>query len=200
MNRHTPSTLSPAFAVRPATGEEHCGDQAVLEPEGRPAVLAVVDGLGHGRHAQTAARTAVDAIRARPSSDPCEVLRHCHRALRTTRGAAISLVVVHGDELEWLAVGNVRGVVRHAATAETRRLVTRGGIVGSRLPPLRATGLTLEPGDTVAMYTDGVDDQAGGDIDDDTAPSELAAALLDRHGHGTDDALVLVARYGWEPS
>jgi phosphoserine phosphatase RsbX len=138
----------------------------------------------------------VEAIRTRSSDDPEEVLRRCHQQLRATRGAAISLVVIDGAELRWLAVGNVRGAVRRAATAQTRRLVTRGGIVGSRLPPLRTTGVALEPGDTLAIYTDGVDERAGADLDDELEPAELATALLDRHGHGSDDALVLVARYG----
>jgi phosphoserine phosphatase RsbX len=198
--RRPPPTITSAVAVRPAPGEQHCGDQAVVEPTASPALLAVVDGLGHGPHAQTAATAAVDVIRSRSSNDPGEVVRSCHRALRTTRGAAISLMVIDGAELEWLAVGNVHGVVRRAATAQTRRLVTRGGIVGSRLPPLRATGLTLEPGDTVAIYTDGVDDRAGADLGGGLDPAELAADLLERHGHGTDDALVLVARYGRGPS
>jgi hypothetical protein len=63
------------------------------------------------------------------------------------------------------------------------------------LPVLRASVLPIEPGDTLVFATDGVrpewpDELRVGE------PRHMADRLLARYGVPTDDALVLVVRYG----
>lgn len=189
------SPISHGVAVRAATGERHCGDAAVVEATGSRAVVAVIDGLGHGVQAETAAQAAVDTIRDHAAEDPVAVLRRCHDHLRTTRGAAVSLAVVDHERAEWVAVGNVQGVIHHAATGRATRLVTRAGIVGSRLPLLRQTHVPVGPGDLLVMFTDGLKDAAARAKPAGGEPSMLAERLLHDHASGRDDALALVARW-----
>jgi negative regulator of sigma-B (phosphoserine phosphatase) len=74
-------------------------------------------------------------------------------------------------------------------------LVTRGGIVGSALPPLRAEVLPIAFGDTLIFATDGIRGGFTEGLASDATPQQLADDILARCGKGTDDALVLVARY-----
>jgi negative regulator of sigma-B (phosphoserine phosphatase) len=74
-------------------------------------------------------------------------------------------------------------------------LLVRGGLVGHQLPTIEAAQLIVSRGDTLIFATDGV----RGDFADAawTRGSSQAAAnrILAAHATGTDDALVLVARY-----
>ncbi len=104
--------------------------------------------------------------------------------------------------LTWLGVGNVEGVVLYAARparpARPARssLVTRGGIIGgAALPELRTDVVPVAPGDLLIFATDGIRGGFAEGLPSDATPQQLADQILARYGKGTDDALVLVARY-----
>src|SRR5256885_10652057 len=102
--------------------------------------------------------------------------------------------------LTWLGVGNVEGLLVYgdgAARSGVRRasLAPRGGIVGSELPRLHPVVLPIAPGDTLFFATDGIREGFAEGLSPEAAPQQLADQILARHGKGTDDALVLVARY-----
>ena len=71
----------------------------------------------------------------------------------------------------------------------------RSGIVGHRLPPLRATTHRLRQGDLLIFATDGVREGFERGIPLDTRPQETADRILAQYGKADDDALVLVARW-----
>src|SRR4051794_41774955 len=99
-----------SVAGRPIAGEERSGDEALVLAAGREALIAAVDGVGHGRAAAQAASVAVDALRAGPCDDVVALAERCHAALRTTRGAAGGLAVIHADgAATWLGGGNIAG-------------------------------------------------------------------------------------------
>src|SRR3984957_20234726 len=50
--------------------ETLCGDQWWAESDGNKCRLAMVDGLGHGIHANSAARHAIDSFRLTPQATP----------------------------------------------------------------------------------------------------------------------------------
>jgi len=103
--------------------------------------------------------------------------------------------------MTWLSVGNVEGVLLYTdQTARPARparatLLTRGGIVGSELPQLRAEVVPIAAGDILIFATDGIREGFAEDLPTDPGPQQLADQILARYGKGTDDALVLVARY-----
>lgn len=192
--------VSWAVAELPIKGETVSGDAAVVETWSDGALVAAIDALGHGPEAESAARMACDILRSRPSDPPASLTEQCHQALRRTRGVALTLASLSTrlNVLTWLGIGNVEAVLFRADPgAKTPRdsALLRGGIVGGQLPTLRPATLTLGPGDTLVMATDGISSRFATRSYDPMAPQELADQILSEYGKGTDDALVLVARY-----
>jgi len=91
----------------------------------------------------------------------------------------------------------VEGLLRRAGTnVSDETLLLRGGIVGIQLPPLFASIIPVMPGDTLIFVTDGITPGFAEKLNLRDSPQELADCILTQHGKGTDDALVLIARYG----
>src|SRR2546421_418276 len=183
-------------------GQTQSGDLHLVKSVPTGVLLAVVDGLGHGADAATAARTAVATLDEHASESVLALLQRCHWALKGTRGVVMSLAFADRQQhaLTWVGVGNVECMLFHAAGALSSRparasLVTRGGIVGSELPQVRAQVLPLAAGDLLIFATDGIRDAFSDGLQLETPPQQLAELILSQHGKGTDDALVLVARY-----
>jgi len=196
----TPARLGPVdvdAAARPFAGEVECGDQfcAVAKPGG--VLVAVVDGLGHGPEAAEAARLACATLENAPDGQPpAALVERCHVALRRTRGAALCAALFPSAEacVDWIAVGNVEGMVLRGSAARREAVLQRPGIVGHTLPRLQSTRLPVAPGDTLVLATDGVERGIAGRID----TTVDADRLLERFATGTDDALILLARYTGE--
>jgi len=181
-------------------GQQESGDLHLVKPLAGGALVAVVDGLGHGEDAAFAAKTAVRTLERYGHEPPLSVLQRCHEALIGTRGVVLSLASFDSARatMTWLGVGNVEGVLQHADWSERSArvaLVTRGGIVGGDLPGIQAAVVPVAPGDTLVFATDGVRHEFTGEISMSEPPQRLADTILARFGKGTDDALVLVARY-----
>jgi len=183
-------------------GETQSGDLHLVKPLAGGVLIAVVDGLGHGAEAATAARTAVTTLDEHASESVLALLERCHWALKGSRGVVMSLAFAdrRQNALTWAGVGNVECMLFHATPATpanpTRAsLVTRGGIVGSELPQIRAQVVPLAAGDVVIFATDGIREGFSDGLQFEAPPQQLAEHILSQHGKGTDDALVLVARY-----
>jgi serine phosphatase RsbU (regulator of sigma subunit) len=183
-------------------GERESGDLHLVRPVESGVLVAVVDGLGHGEEAAAAARLAVGTLDRFAEEPLQEVVRHCHEALIGTRGVVMSLAMFDpaGDTMAWLGIGNVEGLVIHVDWPERSgrtSLVTRGGIVGSRGNPsvIRPWVIPVQPGDVLVFATDGVRSGFSAVVSSKETPQKSADMILARYGKGTDDALVLVARY-----
>lgn len=190
-----------AVAGRPAEGEQLSGDMHVAQATAAGALLAVIDGLGHGPEAAQAAAAAVEVLRAQPELPVDALLQDCHRALRRTRGAAITVVSVDASarRLDWIGVGNVEGKLLRVPGQDRepdQSLLLRAGVVGYRLPPLRVASMPLQAGDLLILASDGLDVAFGEGVDHEGGLQEIADNLLERHRKPIDDALVLVARLG----
>jgi len=180
-------------------GEVRSGDLHVVKEFAGGALIAVVDGLGHGEEAAEAAGMAVTTLEVH-AEEPVEALvRRCNEVLRGTRGVAMSLVSLNaaGQTMSCVGVGNVECVLirgrGHAAWAR-ESVMLRGGVVGYSLPPLRASFFPYSRGDTLIFATDGVRSGFVADLSWSERPQEAADRILTQFGRGTDDALVLVAR------
>jgi phosphoserine phosphatase RsbX len=195
-----------AAASQPMPGETESGDRAIaVDHDGDLALLGVIDGLGHGAAAATAAERAAEML-SRAPADPLDVLiGSCHRELASTRGAAITLAQIdlHADLLRWMGVGNVRAtlVARESNGMETRssaRLL--GGIVGYQLPDLpQPESIPIRPGHLLVVASDGIADDHVASVDFTASAAATAERILDQYGKFTDDALVLVARHRGVP-
>jgi negative regulator of sigma-B (phosphoserine phosphatase) len=198
----TAAVIEWGVATQALPGEAQSGDLHLVKQVGTSVLVAVVDGLGHGAEAAAAARAAVAALERHATESPVPLIARCHRALQGTRGVVMSVAVLGRPDrsMTWLGVGNVEGLLLYgdgAARSGSARatLVTRGGIVGSELPRLHPVVLPIASGDTLVFATDGIREGFADGLSPEASPQQLADQILARHGKGTDDALVLVARY-----
>src|SRR5947199_59747 len=123
-----------------------------------------------------------------------------HEGLRHTRGVVMSLASFHAGEptMAWCGVGSVAGVLQRVGpfgSPASDTLLLRSGVVGSHLPPLRASTYAVNPGDTLILATDGIRPGLAEELLPLVPPQPAADRILSRYARGTDDALVLVARY-----
>jgi serine phosphatase RsbU (regulator of sigma subunit) len=182
------------------------GDLHVVRAFPGGVLVAVIDALGHGREAAQAAQLAAGTLEQQAHEPPQTLLQRCNRVLVGTRGAVMSLASINWAEnlMTWIGVGDVAGMLVAADHAPGRRetvLLTRGGIVG-RGEPLAARPwiIPLAGGDTLIFATDGVQDEFAPAAVTQHPPQQMADQILNRYRKGTDDALVLVARYPSEGS
>jgi negative regulator of sigma-B (phosphoserine phosphatase) len=190
--------LECGVAKHTLAGETESGDGHLVEVTSDTALLAVVDGLGHGPEAAVAARTAVATL-AEYAREPLVALtQRCHEALRRTRGVVMSLAALNESEqaMTWLGVGDVDGVLlRPGPSVRRESLLTRGGVVGYQLPTLRAAMLPIQRGDVLILATDGIRSGYSEELNLHDTSQQIADHILAKWCRGTDDALVLVARY-----
>jgi len=128
------------------------------------------------------------------------LLKRCNEQVRNTRGVVMSLALINVREetLTWLGVGNVEGVLLRAdagAKPSRESILLRGGLLGYQLPPLHASVVTLSRGDTLIFATDGIHTGFAEGVNIKEPAQQIAEKICKRHHKGTDDALVLVARY-----
>jgi anti-sigma regulatory factor (Ser/Thr protein kinase) len=190
----------PAAGIsRPLSGEDVCGDAYAVRHDGSRTSLMVCDGSGHGPLAAAAAREAVRAFTdsTEPVSPPEVALRRIHRALAGSRGGAVAIAELDPDahRLRFIGIGNIAGAVISAGVK--RGLVSIGGIVGYRQPPLRPFEHPLQADSVVILHSDGVSPRwHAGDLDQlaSETPLVIAALLLRDAGIRRDDACVLVGK------
>ncbi len=172
----------------------------MVEPVHGGALIAVIDGLGHGVEAARAASIARGTV-VKCAGEPIEiVLEHCHRALRGTRGAVMTLVHIneHQEKLTWMGVGNVEGRIWPAVAGHTlvrQAPPLRGGVVGYALPKFRSTTLPVTRGDLIILSTDGISCSFHDEFMLSGPVQQIADNIIEKHWMGRDDALILVARY-----
>jgi negative regulator of sigma-B (phosphoserine phosphatase) len=195
-----PAALERGEAGQPLDGEDRSGDLAVFAAYDGGALVAVIDGLGHGAAAADASEAAAEQLRANAGEPPATLLRRCHEALRSTRGvvATVAWFELPGGALTWTGIGNVEGRLVRAARARGDTLDSPtlfGGVLGWSLPAVRLVRTTLEPGDCVVMATDGVAADFGSSLLPGVPAPEQARRVLASHARGSDDALVVAVRF-----
>ncbi len=193
------SFIECSVAARALSGQNDIGDlHAVADFDGG-AMVAVIDGLGHGSEAATAARIANSVLEKNAQESVITLVQLCHEKLKPTRGVVMSVASFNANDstVTWLGVGNVEGVLLHRdpyGTLTQEVLPLRGGVVGDQLPTLIASIVPVVKGDTLVFTTDGIRPGFAERLRADTVQA-TAEAILARFARGTDDALVLVARY-----
>jgi serine phosphatase RsbU (regulator of sigma subunit) len=187
-------------AISKLPGHTECGDQFVVKAFDEGVLIGVVDGLGHGSEAAIAAKAAVLTLGNHARESVISLINLCHKELRKTRGAVMSLVSLNtgNNTLTWIAVGNVSAVLRRidTQTIPMREYVLMGrGVVGDRLPVLRASVMPIMRGDMLILATDGIRETFASETVSWGSPQQIADDILARHAKGSDEALVLVIRY-----
>jgi negative regulator of sigma-B (phosphoserine phosphatase) len=194
----TSPTIEWAWAGRALL--DRSGDLHVVAPFPGGALVALLDGLGHGPEAADASAAAAPVLTAHAEEPVLTLIQRCHEQLRGTRGVVMSLASfrTRDSSMSWSGVGNVSAVLLRHTPAAGRRdeaLATRGGVVGFQLPPMRADTMAVSPGDVLVLATDGIRELFASGLSTHHPPQEIAESVLLRFAKSSDDAHVVVARY-----
>jgi|ERR671934_1021285 hypothetical protein len=188
-----------SVAVRALAGETESGDDAVVTALPDGALVAAVDGLGHGPEAARATARATELLQLYANEPLASLVERCHEELKATRGVSMSVArfSVRDDTMTWVGVGNVEGrlVRRNNRQRSDEALVSLGGAAGFRVHPLRARTVGIQRGDALVFATDGIESSFADSLDSIDTAEQTASEILRRHAKPTDDALVVVARY-----
>jgi hypothetical protein len=200
MEKGLRSVIEWSVAEEPLPGQKQSGDRCIVKNGSGGALLAVVDGIGHGEDAAHSAEVAISTLNASESHSPISLLRRCQQRLQGTRGAVLSMAWLNpaDDSMTWLGVGNVAGVLlRREAYGVARQefLLLRAGTVGAQLPNVSASVLPVSYGDTLIFATDGIRGGFADKLNLNAPTQEIARNIIEGHWRKIDDALVLVARY-----
>ena len=173
----------------------YCGDECGYWEEGEKTILCTIDGLGHGKDAEIAAKAAVNYIACHLSESLQEIFAGCDRKLRKTRGVVMGIAVIDEEksELTYAGIGNTHAIV---VNSKTFRLDSDYGIIGAGFKKLIPETLEIGERALVIMFTDGVEelmdlsryDLLAGDV------HELAEMILRDWRIERDDAAVMVYR------
>ena len=185
--------LTTAHLSIPKPGERKNGDAVLLRSDGSGrAMLAVIDGLGHGPLAAEASDAAVRCLEAMSLEiRVLEALQTVHQSLRETRGAVGTLCIVNGNRVEACAVGNVTLLTNNL----TVPLVMSSGVLGRQVPKFRVCEAELRPSSRLALLSDGLTTRVRLEELKHLGPTEACGFIMDRFRRGDDDATVLVADF-----
>jgi len=184
---------------RALPGLVECGDAFVIERQdggdgGQPLLVAVVDGLGHGREAAVAAQAAARGVLDHRDLPLDEILRHCDRQLQATRGAAMGVLRLAADGRgEFCGIGNIEV---QSLAGSPAGVFCLPGIVGHRLRSVRTMPFTMQTGDIYCLHTDGVSSRGNLRGCLPGVPAAVARCIVDGWGRPHDDATALVIGYG----
>ena len=181
----------------PLDGEEVCGDAwRVARDESGLSVL-VVDGLGHGLSAASAALEATRVFDEQPFASPVDMIQLAHRRMSGTRGGAMASaqIDVAARRIRFAGVGNIAGAL--VGAAGSRGLASHNGTVGAQLVRVQEFVYDWAPGATLVMHSDGLgtrwqlDRYPGAQS---RHPAVIAGLLYRDFTRGRDDVTVVVAR------
>lgn len=194
------TAVDSAAAVFTLPGQSESGDRSLVVSIPGGSLVAVVDGLGHGREAAIAAEAAMTSIRAHAVRELPDIAQSCSAALSGTRGAVMSLASFDTERstMTWLGIGNVEGrlLLRASESAyEQQHLLLRPGVAGQKLPRMQASVSRVERGDMLIFATDGINPDFADHISIDAPIGKIADGIVSRSCKHTDDALALVVRY-----
>ncbi len=180
-----------AVAEAPKQDDQPSGDGFLLMRDQNRVIFAVADGAGSGLQAREASSRCLDVLTKSNIHDLGQLFETCHQQLIGTRGAALAVALVDLDQqsLEWAALGDIDGVVfpLPSEAAPVISVIQRPGTLGHSEPRISPQRHRLEPGQVVALSTDGVSRTYRDHRPDTIAPTDFASSRLERYGRNGDD-------------
>jgi serine/threonine protein phosphatase PrpC len=197
VRRTMPGPLTFGAASRPHPRMTGNGDAFVIECWGEGALVAVIDGLGHGPSAQRAAQTARQYVENHVDQPLDLIFRGVGRACRATRGVVMALARFDwgGTQLTFASIGNIE--VRVFGSIELMNFPLCRGIVGVNAPNPAVTQHRWQPNYLLVLHSDGLttrwrwEDFRGLWS---ASAAVIAQRLLQALAKDDDDATVLVVK------
>jgi anti-sigma regulatory factor (Ser/Thr protein kinase) len=160
-----PCPLAFGAATRPLSGMDTNGDAFIIKRWGESALVAVIDGLGHGQFAQRAAHAAREYVEQHFDQPLDAIFRGTGRACRATRG--VVMAVARFDcrpdamTLSFASIGNIAvrvipGRSRSPVPHSDADFIARRGVLGLNAPKAVATKRGWDARDLLVLHSDGV--------------------------------------------
>jgi anti-sigma regulatory factor (Ser/Thr protein kinase)/serine/threonine protein phosphatase PrpC len=175
------------------------GDAFAIKRWSTNALVAVIDGLGHGQYAHRAAQAARHYVDTHFDQALDAIFRGVGRTCRGTRGVVMALAKFkfggNGVRFCFASVGDVEA--RLFGGSRPEHFIVRRGILGGNAPNASVTEHRWEAGNLLVLHSDGLtrhwglEDFPGLSREPATAIAQrLLSALATKH----DDATVVVVR------
>lgn len=184
--------------VRPLPGFDIGGDTGFIYEQDNKVFAALVDIAGHGKTAYDLALISRDFIKKnRKKDDLEEIVKGLHKLLSKTRGAVAGLCLLDTKTgaVKCSGIGNI--TIKVFGTI-TRSILLKDGMIGYMMSNPRTETLTLEDGEILMMYSDGVKSHFNlnemPDIFKQDAKT-IAKYVIRLFGKKIDDASCLVLKY-----
>jgi serine phosphatase RsbU (regulator of sigma subunit) len=188
-------------ATRTLPGQDESGDKYLVQRLNGGVLIGVVDGIGHGAEAAIAADLAIKTMQDHAGESIIALVNTCDSRLKGTRGVVLCLATINFPEntMTWIGIGNVEAVLLrsdHRTTPSRENVLLRGGVVGYNLPLLQTSTIPIAKGDLLIFTTDGIHSGAADENNENDPAQQIADRICTTYAKDTDDALVLVVRYG----
>ena len=184
----------------PMAGELECGDGWAVWSAGELTSVFMCDGLGHGSLAAAATEVALATFRRHAERCAVDVVTYVHKALHSTRGAAIAVAELDNrqNSLRFCGIGNIAATIIKP-TGELHHLVSLSGIAGHTVRRVQSFTYDWPRRSLLVMHSDGIGTHWSLASSNGLASRRadvIAAVLFRDQRRPRDDASVVVARNG----
>ena len=186
------------FCVRrkPFHGNKECGDRYFIKELDGKTLVAVIDGLGHGRSAENAAVKASEYLKKNYHLSLSEIFRGCNEFLKRTVGAAMGIALIDHENccITFAGIGNISGRV---VGERSFSLVSDFGIVGAGIRKVKEETRPFEHTNMLIMHSDGISerfDVSSYSQEVRSDPEKLAEAISREVSRSHDDSIIVVGR------
>lgn len=194
------NSASNAFAIGVATCSHPRmpvnGDSFVVKQWQRRALVAVIDGLGHGPEAHHAAETARHYVENHFDSSLSSIFLGVARTCVSTRGVVMAVACFDADEnkLTFASLGNIEA--RLFGSSKSPTLPVSRGILGHTNKMPVVSEYNWDHDSVLVLHSDGLTARwHWNDFDfSDQSPAAIAQELLQRLARREDDATVAVVK------
>jgi len=182
---------------RPLPGQSYNGDAYFIKRYEDKVILAVIDGLGHGKYAYEASQAAIDCLENCYRRPINEIFQLCHKRLKGTRGAAMSLGLVNLSNrvMTYAGLGNVLTAVYSSEVSPSP--FNFNGTLGLAMQTIKVDDYPLPENCLIMMYSDGILRRfSPADLPDilNQKPQSVARQIIEQYSRDYDDATIIVAR------
>lgn len=191
--------LSFGVATRPRMAMTLNGDAFVVEQWNHDALIALIDGLGHGPDANRAALAAREYVENHYDQPFNRLFQGVNRACRATRGVVMALARFnwkkHPITMSYASIGNIEARVFECPAP--KKFAVQRGIIGYNAPDVMVSEFDWDPSYVLVLHSDGLNSQwHWQDYPELTEASATQAAryLLQIQGRDDDDASIIVVR------
>ncbi|MGB3202145.1 MAG: ATP-binding SpoIIE family protein phosphatase [Nodosilinea sp.] len=192
-----PAMIELGVVALPKLGEEVSGDAWAWQEEDDRSLFLVVDGLGHGPAAASAASAAIRVFHDHHRQSPQHIVEAAHEALRSTRGAALAIAEINFEQQTvcFAGIGNIAASISSAT--EHHNLISYNGTVGHEVRKIKEFTYPWYVNGLLTMHSDGISTQWKLDRYPGLSqkhPSLISGVLYRDCHRDRDDVTMLVAK------